>query len=73
MFFGLLDLLVRGTDPDPDRQAKIVRKTLIPTVLWLIFDFLSLKNDVNVHSKSNKQKNFVTKLVFVSVLKVNDD
>jgi hypothetical protein len=31
---------------------------LIPTVLRLIFDFLSLKNDVNVPSKSYKQKNF---------------
>jgi hypothetical protein len=29
-------------------QTKIVRKTLIPTVLLLLFDFLSLKNDVNV-------------------------
>jgi len=28
-------------------QAKIVRYTLIPTVLCLLFDFLSLKNDVN--------------------------
>jgi len=42
-------------------QAKIARKTLIPTVLRLLFDFLSLKNDVNVASKSNKQKNFVQK------------
>ncbi len=40
-------------------QAKIVRKTLIPPVLWLLLDFLSLKNDVNVPSKSNKQKNFI--------------
>jgi hypothetical protein len=41
-------------------QAKLVRKTLIPTVLWLLFDFLSLKNYVNVpsKSKSNKQKYF---------------
>ena len=39
-------------------QAKIVRKTFIPTVLWLLFDFLSLKNDVNIPSKSIKQKNF---------------
>jgi hypothetical protein len=50
-------------DPDPDphvfgptgsrsfyQQAKIVRKPLIPAV--------SLKNDVNIPSKSNKQKNF---------------
>jgi hypothetical protein len=34
-------------------HAKIVRKTWIPTVLLLLFDFLSLKNDVNVPSKSN--------------------
>ncbi len=39
-------------------QARIVRKTLIPNVLWLLCDVLSLKNDVNVPlpSKSNKQK-----------------
>jgi hypothetical protein len=37
-------------------QAKIVRKTLIATVL--LFEFLSLKNDANVPSKGNKQKNF---------------
>ncbi len=29
-------------------QAKIIRKTLIYNVLWLLYDFLSLKNDVNV-------------------------
>ncbi len=45
-------------------QAKIGRKTLIPAVLWLLYDFLSLKNNVlvNVHSKSNKQKNLGKKL-----------
>jgi hypothetical protein len=53
-------------------QAKIVRKTLIHTVLWLLFDILSLKKDVNVPSKSNKQKNFF-KINFVGVLKVNDN
>ncbi len=38
-------------------QAKIVRKTLIPTVLRLLFDFLSLKNDANYLQKiGNKQK-----------------
>ncbi len=37
-------------------QAKIVRKILISTVLRLLYDFLSLKNNVNVPSKSNKQK-----------------
>ncbi len=59
-------------DPDLDpylyQQAKIIRKTLIPTVLWLLLDVLSSKNYlldvlssknyVNVHSKSNKQKTF---------------
>ncbi len=29
------------------------------TVLWLLCDFLSLKNDVNVLSKRNKHKNFL--------------
>ena len=40
-------------------QAKIVRKTytLIPTVLCLLYEFLSLKNNVYVPSKNNKQKN----------------
>jgi hypothetical protein len=54
-------------------QAKIVRKTLIPTVLGLLLDFLSLKNDVDVPSRRNKQNNFFFKLVFVGVLKVNDE
>jgi hypothetical protein len=45
-------------------HAKIVRKTLIPTIFFTLFDFLSLKNDVNVASKSNKQKNCVKKLFF---------
>jgi hypothetical protein len=30
---------------------------LIPAVLLLLYDFLSLKNDVNAPSKINKQKN----------------
>jgi hypothetical protein len=45
-------------------QAKIVRKTLILTVLRLLIDFLSLKNYVNVPSRSNKQNNLKKKLVF---------
>ncbi len=36
-------------------QEKIVRKTLMPTVLWFIYDFWSVKN--SVASKNNKQKN----------------
>ncbi len=63
VFLGLLDPdpFVRGMDPYPDPSSfskKIVRKTLIPTVLWLLFDFLPLKNNVKVPSKSNMQKNF---------------
>ena len=37
---------------------------MIATVLWLLYDFLYLKNDVNVPSESNKQKNFCFKLIF---------
>ncbi len=44
--------------------------TLIPTVLRLLFDFLSLKNYVNVPSKSNRQKNFYLISFFVGVLKI---
>jgi hypothetical protein len=33
------------------QQAEIVRKTWIPIVLWLLFDFLSLKNYVKVISR----------------------
>ncbi len=56
MFLGLLDL-------DSELLAKVQirsssknsKKNLIPAVLRLLNDFLSLKNDVNVHSKSNTQ------------------
>jgi hypothetical protein len=37
-------------------QAKMVRKTLIPTALRLLFDFLSSKNDVNVPLKVISKK-----------------
>ena len=37
-------------------QAKIVRKTLVSTFLWLLYHFFSLKNDLNVPSKSNMRK-----------------
>ncbi len=64
------DPLVRATDPDPLSLSKNSKKTLIPTVLWLCFDFLPLKTNVNGPSKSNKQNTF---LFFVGVLKVNDE
>jgi hypothetical protein len=54
-------------------QAKIVRRTLIPTVLWLLYDFLTLKYDVNVPLKNNKQKNLAKKKFFVVGLKVSDE
>jgi hypothetical protein len=63
MFLGLL-----GPDPDPSitiHQSKILRKTLISTALRLLFDFLSLKNDVHEPSKSKMQKNFLTKISFL--------
>jgi hypothetical protein len=70
MFLGLLNPdpypLARGIDPGYgsfSHQAKIVRKTLIPTVCDFFFD-LSLNNDVNVPSKSNEEKNFFFKLDF---------
>ena len=37
-------------------QTKIARKTLIPIILQLLLDFLSLKNDVNVPSKSTVRR-----------------
>jgi hypothetical protein len=43
----------------------MVRKTLIPTVLGLLYDFLSSKNDVNVAPKCSKEKKNL-----VAVLKV---
>jgi hypothetical protein len=67
------DPLVRDTDPDPAPSVikKIVRKTSIPTVLCFLYDFSSMKNDVNVPSKSNKQN--LEKTFFVDVLKVTDE
>ncbi len=84
MFLSLLDSdpdpLVRGMEPDlaPDLdpsiiKQKIVRKTLISTVLRLLFDFLPLKNYVKVPSKSNMQNNYFSNNFFVGILKVNDE
>jgi hypothetical protein len=44
-------------------QAKKVRKTLISTILLLIFVFLYVRTDVNVPSKSNTQINFGQKKI----------
>ncbi len=65
------DPLVRGMDPDPDPAldpdpyiiksniyyiSKNNKKNLESYYLVTLFDFLFLKNNVNVPSKSNKQK-----------------
>jgi hypothetical protein len=58
MFLGLPvpDPLVRGKDPHPDPDPSIImqnsKKNLDSFYFATIFDFLSLKNDVNVPSKS---------------------
>jgi hypothetical protein len=71
MFLGLQDPdpdpLGRGVDPDPSIIKQNSRKTLILNVFLLLLDFLSLKNHVKVHSKSNKQKNFFKNYFFVGV------
>jgi hypothetical protein len=80
MFLGLQDPdpdpLVRGMDPDPDPaldrdpdpsiiMQKIVRKKNLDSSYFVtLFEFLSLKNDVKVASKSHSRKNCVKKLVF---------
>jgi hypothetical protein len=72
----MLATSVADPDPDPDppdpvgppgsfhHHVTTVRKTLIFTIFLTIFDFLSLKNDLNVPSIRNKQKNVFKKLVF---------
>jgi hypothetical protein len=52
-------------DPDPSIIDQINKKTLILTVLRLLYDFLSLKNNVNIPSKSKKERNFVVKFLKV--------
>jgi hypothetical protein len=45
-------------DPDPS-SCKTSKKNLDSYYFVTLFDFLSLENDVNVPSNSNKQKNCV--------------
>jgi hypothetical protein len=57
VFLGLPDPLVRGMDLDPDPDPSIImQKNLDSYYFVTLFDFLSLKNDVNAPSKSNRQK-----------------
>jgi hypothetical protein len=53
-------------------QAKIIRKTLIPTICDFFWNFYLLKW-CKCNSKSNKQKIFCSNLVFVGIVKVNDE
>ncbi len=53
------------------QQAKTVRKTLISTIFWLVFDYLSMTVDVNVPSKCtviSKKKTLKKKLIFLGIL-----
>jgi hypothetical protein len=75
MFLGLLDPdpdpIVRGMDPDPARirilllSCKNSKNNLDFYYFATLFCFLSLKNDVNVASKSNKQKKLCKKISFL--------
>ncbi len=52
------DPLFRGMDPDPEpSNIKPISKKNLEFFFLLLSGFLSLKNDANVPSKSNKQKN----------------
>ncbi len=66
MFLGFPDpdSLVRGMDPDPAldpdpiliSSCKNSKRNLDSYFFETLFDFLSLKNYVNIPSKSNKHK-----------------
>jgi hypothetical protein len=58
------DPLVRAMDPDPSILCKNSKKNLDSYYFVTLFDILSLKNDVNVPSKRNKQKKLFTKFIF---------
>ncbi len=65
MFLGLPDPdpLIRGMDPDPNHSIikQKSKKNLDSYCLVTFFGLLSLKNNVNVPSKSKKQKNLFKK------------
>jgi hypothetical protein len=56
MFLGLPDPALFCTDPDPSINKQNSEKNLV-LFYFLTFEFLSIKTDVNVPSKSNMQKN----------------
>jgi hypothetical protein len=67
MFLGLPDpdpllrCMVPDPDPDPSITMQNSKNNLDSYYFATLFDFLSLKNDVNVSSKSNKQIKFKKK------------
>ncbi len=67
MFLGLPDPdpLVKGMDPDPSIIMQNSKKNLGSYYFVTLFDFLSLKNVVNVPSKSNKPKKLCKKISFL--------
>jgi hypothetical protein len=62
----ILNYFYRSGSGSFHHQAKMERKTLISTVLCLLYDLLSLKTDVNEPSKSN------AKNIFCGILKDTD-
>jgi hypothetical protein len=63
-------------DPDPDPALEPDPDPCITMQKYFVtlFYFLSLKNDVNVASKSNKQIKLCSKISFLAdILKVNDE
>jgi hypothetical protein len=78
MFLGLPDPDPLGKCMDPDPDPSIIKqkskKNLDSYCFVTLFGhFIFEKNDVNVHSKSNKQKNCFIKVPFFGGLKVNDE
>jgi hypothetical protein len=75
MFLGPLDPdpLIRYGSGSFSSSSKNSKKNLDSYCFVTSFDFLSLINDVNVPSKSTKQKNVFLNYFFVGILKVNDE
>ncbi len=72
--------VVRGMAPDPDlvlepdpEPSKYSKKHLDSYYFLTSFWLFIIENDVNVPSKSEKQKNFFFNKFFVGILKVNDE
>jgi hypothetical protein len=76
MFMDLLDpdplIKVMDLDQDPSVIKQNIKKNLGSYCFVTFFDFLSLKIDVNVPSKSNRKTYFFS-LFFVNVFKVKNE